>query len=49
MKDSIDRKIKALEKKRDAKLKKIKTSYDAKLKAVIDGYKKDDSYMVTMS
>ena len=44
MKDIINRKIKALEKRRDAKLKKIKAEYDAKIKAVISDYKQDDSY-----
>lgn len=44
MNDSISKKVKALEKKRDAALKKIKSEYDAKIKAVISDYRKDDTY-----
>ena len=41
MKDIISKKIKTLEKKRDAELNKIKAEYDAKIKAVISDYKQD--------
>ena len=39
MKDTISKKVKTLEKKRDDELKKIKAEYDAKIKAVISDYK----------
>ena len=44
MADSIERKVKALEKKRDLELKKIKSEYDIKINEVIADYRKDDSY-----
>lgn len=42
MADNIERKVKALEKKRDLELKKVKSEYDAKIKEVIADYRKDE-------
>ena len=44
MQDPIERKVKALERKRDSELKKINVDYNDKIASVISDYKKDDSY-----